>query len=80
MVNRFQKIDRLSNRRLWMSRAVKGSLSAWRPGARLVAKRIREFRISRLGDRCRPDADDADRERPRRQRQLSLGTKFKTQS
>jgi hypothetical protein len=31
MVNRFQKIDRLSNRRLWISRPVKGSLSAWRP-------------------------------------------------
>jgi hypothetical protein len=31
MVNRFQKIDRLSNRRLWISRAVKGSLSAWCP-------------------------------------------------
>jgi hypothetical protein len=31
LVNRFQKIDRLSNRRLWISRAVKGSLSAWRP-------------------------------------------------
>ena len=29
MVNRFQKIDRLSNRQLWISRAVKGSLSAW---------------------------------------------------
>jgi len=31
MVNRFQKIDRLSNRRLWISWAVKGSLSSWRP-------------------------------------------------
>jgi hypothetical protein len=31
MVNRFQKIDRLSNRRVWISRAVKGSLSAWCP-------------------------------------------------
>jgi hypothetical protein len=31
MVNRFQKIDRLSNRRLWISRVEKGSLSAWSP-------------------------------------------------
>jgi hypothetical protein len=31
MVNRFQKIERLSNRRLWISSTVKGSLSAWRP-------------------------------------------------
>jgi hypothetical protein len=30
-MNRFQKIDRLSNRRLWISKPVKGSLSAWRP-------------------------------------------------
>jgi hypothetical protein len=31
MVNRFQKIDQLSNRRLWIAKAVKGSLFAWRP-------------------------------------------------
>jgi hypothetical protein len=30
-LNRFQKIDRLSNRRLWIARAVKGGLCAWRP-------------------------------------------------
>jgi hypothetical protein len=31
MVNRFQKSGCLSNRRVWISKAEKGSLSAWRP-------------------------------------------------